>query len=370
MVEQSFDVFLAHSSQDKPLIRQLYRKLKDRGIKPWLDEEEIAPGTSFQDEIQQAIARIKTAAICIGQGGLGKWEALELKAFISQCVERGIPVIPVLLPEVAEIPENLLFLKEFNAVAFKGEIEDEQALDYLGWGITKQKTQAKPISDQKNLIVAPTPSVVALSIDDDLSSEALGVTYYARLRDFLKSKRWKTADQETGNCMCEVMERQTEGWLRIEDIENFPHQDLHTIDQLWVKYSNGHFGFSVQKKIWQACGSPAKYDKDWEKFGEAVGWKDPKGRFGLLSWYSYENLTFALKAPTGHLPILGTAFKNDYDPGIIYELTDFAKSIMKYMPIFNVVDKASQKISQRMIQKRGDAVRYISLHHLLSRSDL
>ena len=31
MVEQSFDVFLAHSSQDKPLIRQLYRKLKEIG---------------------------------------------------------------------------------------------------------------------------------------------------------------------------------------------------------------------------------------------------------------------------------------------------------------------------------------------------
>ncbi|MFZ4641426.1 MAG: hypothetical protein ACOYMP_13650 [Nodosilinea sp.] len=35
MAEQPFDVFLAHNSQDKPLIRQLYRELKDRGIKPW-----------------------------------------------------------------------------------------------------------------------------------------------------------------------------------------------------------------------------------------------------------------------------------------------------------------------------------------------
>jgi hypothetical protein len=39
---------------------------------------------------------------------LGRWQALELQTFISQCVERNIPVIPVLLLGVAEIPENLL----------------------------------------------------------------------------------------------------------------------------------------------------------------------------------------------------------------------------------------------------------------------
>lgn len=139
MAERPFDVFLAHNSQDKPLIRQLYSELKDRGIKPWLDEEEVTPGTSFQDQIQQAIAEVKTAAICIGQVGLGKWQALELKTLISQCVERNIPVIPVLLPGVTEIPENLLFLNEFHAVTFPDGMEDEQAYYRLEWGITGRK---------------------------------------------------------------------------------------------------------------------------------------------------------------------------------------------------------------------------------------
>lgn len=39
MTEQQFDVFLAHSSKDKPLIRRIYRKLSDLGMSPWLDEE-------------------------------------------------------------------------------------------------------------------------------------------------------------------------------------------------------------------------------------------------------------------------------------------------------------------------------------------
>ena len=65
--------------------------------------------------------------------------------------------------------------------------------------------------------------------------------------------------------MCKAMNRQEEGYLRKEDIKNFSCQNLRTIDQLWVKYSNGRFGFSVQKKIWQACGSPTEYNRDWEK---------------------------------------------------------------------------------------------------------
>ena len=34
------------------------------------------------------------------------------------------------------------------------------------------------------------------------------------------------------------------------DIDKFPCQDLHTIDQLWVKLSGRKFGFSIQAEIW------------------------------------------------------------------------------------------------------------------------
>lgn len=155
MTEQQFDVFLAHSSKDKPLIRRIYRKLVELGIRPWLDEEEIAPGTKFQDEIQQAIGRIKTVAIFFGQDGLGRWQALELKSFISQCVRRDIPVIPVLLPGVEDIPQELIFLQEFHAVLFRDGIEDESALCSLEWGITGQKPIRKPKSSLPSAIVNP-----------------------------------------------------------------------------------------------------------------------------------------------------------------------------------------------------------------------
>ncbi len=141
MVNQpQFDVFLAHNSQDKPQVRAIATKLKERGLKYWIDEEQIPPGRSFQDVIQQAIPNVKSVAICIGTGGLGKWqEAVELRPFISQFVHSGIPVIPVLLPGVKEIPERLFFLKEFNWVNFANGIEDIKALDNLEWGITGER---------------------------------------------------------------------------------------------------------------------------------------------------------------------------------------------------------------------------------------
>ncbi|MGK7903089.1 MAG: GUN4 domain-containing protein [Hormoscilla sp.] len=119
---------------------------------------------------------------------------------------------------------------------------------------------------------------------------------YHKLRDLLAAGEWKEADEETALLMLQVAGREKDGWLREEDIENFPCEDLRSIDKLWVKYSNGRFGFSVQKRIWLEEGGKV----DWEtecRLGDRVGWR-VKGRWQLLS-----KMTYGLAAPTGHLPV-------------------------------------------------------------------
>ena len=143
MTEQLFDVFLAHNSVDKPQVRAIATKLREQGIKPWLDEEQIPPGMSFQDEIQKAIPLIKAAAIIIGTQGLGKWQIMELRSLITKFVDRKIPVIPVLLPGVDKIPGDLLFLQELNWVKFE-QIDDLTAFCRLEWGITQVKPDLHP----------------------------------------------------------------------------------------------------------------------------------------------------------------------------------------------------------------------------------
>ncbi len=121
---------------------------------------------------------------------------------------------------------------------------------------------------------------------------------YRQLDRLLASGKWKEADEETTNKMLDVAGRTKDGWLRGEDIDRFPCEDLRTIDQLWVKYSNGRFGFSVQKRIYESLGGSREYDrKIWEKFGDRVGW-----RVNSSKWLHYNDLKFNTKAPIGHLP--------------------------------------------------------------------
>ena len=125
---------------------------------------------------------------------------------------------------------------------------------------------------------------------------AVGVDY-TKLRDLLVAKNWKKADLETAERMLEAAGRESQGYLDIEDVKNFPCQDLGTIDKLWVEYSDGKFGFSVQKKIHRDLGGTKDYDKKvWEFFGDKVGWR--KGG----SWLSYSDLTFSEGHYMGHLP--------------------------------------------------------------------
>ncbi|ACK69507.1 GUN4 domain protein [Gloeothece citriformis PCC 7424] len=124
---------------------------------------------------------------------------------------------------------------------------------------------------------------------------------YTQLRDFLKQGKWKEADQETSRVMCQAANRTSEGWLRVEDINNFPCEDLRTINQLWLHYSKGKFGFSVQAEIYHSLGGTREYNREiWEKFCDRVGWRKEG------DWLCHYDLTFSLEdAPRDHLPGFG-----------------------------------------------------------------
>jgi hypothetical protein len=99
----------------------------------------------------------------------------------------------------------------------------------------------------------------------------------------------------------EMTDRQQSGWLRSQDIEQIPCSDLHTIDKLWARYSEGRFGFSTQREIWLAVGGqPGQFQgTTFYKFGDRVGWRVNS------DWLrKYEDFTFTSVAPKGHLPSL------------------------------------------------------------------
>ena len=132
-----FDVFLCHNSKDKPAVKAIGEKLKERGLLPWLDEWEFRPGFPWQKTLEAQIDNIKSAAVFIGSQGIGPWQDLEIDAFLRKFVSRRCPVIPVILQGCEGIPKLPVFLEGMMWVDFRREEPDP--LEQLIWGITGEK---------------------------------------------------------------------------------------------------------------------------------------------------------------------------------------------------------------------------------------
>lgn len=132
-----FDVFLCHNSQEKDAVREMNVKLQASRIKTWFDEEQLPPGRMWQELLEEQIQQIKTAAVFVGQSGLGPWQDIELRAFLSEFVRRRCPVIPVILPKCVSVPQLPLFLKQFTWVDFRKS--KPEPFGQLLWGITGKR---------------------------------------------------------------------------------------------------------------------------------------------------------------------------------------------------------------------------------------
>lgn len=282
-----FDVFLCHNSKEKAEVEKIREQLKKRGIYAWLDKYDFEPFRRWQDQLEEIIPQIKAVAVFIGSSGVGPWADLEMQEFLVEFAERKIRMGLVILPDC---PDELIkivprFIRSFHWVDFRQSEPDP--MEQLIWGITgvKAKREPKPLNEPE-------------SNDVELKSER-GVDY-TQLQKLLEQQKWREADEETARVMLRCAGRESQGWLDVEDINNFPCEDLRTIDQLWLHYSGGKFGFSVQKKIYESLGGTREYNiRVWEKFGARVEWRNS------FWWKGYWRLTFNLiEAPQAHLPYL------------------------------------------------------------------
>ncbi|ABG52974.1 GUN4-like [Trichodesmium erythraeum IMS101] len=115
---------------------------------------------------------------------------------------------------------------------------------------------------------------------------------YNPLINLLAARKWRKADELTWELLLQATLREEEGWLHLADIENFPCTDLCTINWLWEYYSDGLFGLNTQQRIWESVSG------QYEDFCDRLGWRDGE------NWKYYDELSFNLEAPEGHLPII------------------------------------------------------------------
>ncbi len=185
--------------------------------------------------------------------------------------------------------------------------------------------QKRPQSMKDWLIYLQEPMTETIfDLSVQLKSER-GIDYSC-LRDLLAAGNWKDADQETLNMMLKAAKRENEGYFDGESIDDFPGDDLRTIDQLWIKYSQGRFGFSVQKKIWLECGGNVDYDTEC-KLADRVGWRTTNLLNKDVKWLNYDNLTFNnhKETPLGHLPCVVGGISSNVWCGEFFSRTEKCK---------------------------------------------
>ena len=127
-----FDVFLCGNTVDKPAVREIAQELSKEDINPWLDIDQIKPGTSWQPTLGEQIESINSAAVFVGDAGLGPWQNQESQAFLNQFVERGCPVIPVVLPSAKTEPELPWMFANLHLRRFPNRLATSPTID-LGY---------------------------------------------------------------------------------------------------------------------------------------------------------------------------------------------------------------------------------------------
>ncbi|HEX3531710.1 MAG TPA: toll/interleukin-1 receptor domain-containing protein [Thermoanaerobaculia bacterium] len=138
-----FDVFLSHNSRDNPQVEEIGNRLRARGLRVWLDKEELQPGFPWQEGLEKAIQASRAVAVFVGAEGLGAWQEPEMRAFIAKSRREKVPVIPVLLPGCPDSPQLNLFLEAYTWVDLREGLTEE-ALARLAWGITGTKPAGTP----------------------------------------------------------------------------------------------------------------------------------------------------------------------------------------------------------------------------------
>ncbi len=133
---------------------------------------------------------------------------------------------------------------------------------------------------------------------DDLSwfsaPSEVGINY-SPLQQYLLTESFEEADRFTSSKLRELAGEKAvkRGYVYFSEVDSIHGIDLSTLNKLWIVYSRGKFGFTVQAKILDSVGG--RYDKLWPR----IGWK----KDGIWTRYP-KAFTWSIEAPNGHMPLI------------------------------------------------------------------
>ena len=120
-------VFLSYASQDKPVVRELSRRLVGEGwIDTWFDEKKLLPGQDWRLKIEDAVETSDIVIICLSHNSVTKEGYVQKEIRYAREIalekpEETIFIIPLRL-DGCDVPRGLRF---YQWVDYFGEKKDE-----------------------------------------------------------------------------------------------------------------------------------------------------------------------------------------------------------------------------------------------------
>lgn len=160
-----------------------------------------------------------------------------------------------------------------------------------------------PLSDtsSSSLTATDTEMIDYGEIPSNLPSE-MGVDYIP-LATSLSLGNYEEADQITRDNLIKIAgsEAVRRNFVYWTEVKNIPSVDFCTMERLWLQFTGGTQGYSVQKRVWE-------FEKgNFDRFIRRIGWTTiENGEERKLKWFTtpkefiYQDME---KAPKGHLPL-------------------------------------------------------------------
>jgi hypothetical protein len=125
---------------------------------------------------------------------------------------------------------------------------------------------------------------------------------YVPLATMLATGDFEAADQFTRDNLIKIGSPAGSGrpFVYWTEVKTIPNVDLCTMERLWLMFSDGNFGYSVQKRAWDV------EKNDFDRTIARIGWTLDDGEtIRKRKWFLKPNefIYDVAKAPKGHLPL-------------------------------------------------------------------
>jgi small GTP-binding protein len=144
MSEFAFDVFLSHSSKDKPVVREIAKRLRSDGLRVWFDEWILKPGDHVQAKIEEGLEQSRVLVFCMSANAFGSdWARLESYTFrFRDPLNKELRFIPLRLDEAPVTGSLAQFL-------------------YIKWGATDREQEYPKLLEACRSPVTPSTAAAA-----------------------------------------------------------------------------------------------------------------------------------------------------------------------------------------------------------------